>query len=101
MPNLSQVMTDTQKFQWGPFNAFDAKGADLGPAQGVTASTGDPNILSAVDNGDGTFAFVAGNPGQTQAIVTDSNGKTGAVDVTVTPGAEASISGPVGAPVEQ
>lgn len=101
MPNPAVVMTDTQKFPWGPFNAVDGKGVVIGPATGVTASTGDPSILTSVDNADGTFTFVAGNPGQTQAIVTDANGKSGAIDVTVNPGAEAALAGPVGAPVEQ
>lgn len=101
VPNVSVVLTDTQKFSWGPFNAIDGKGIVIGPANGVAASTGDAAVLVSSDNGDGTFEFAAGLPGQTQAVVTDAAGKTGVLDVTVTPGSEAAIQGAIGAPEEQ
>jgi hypothetical protein len=105
MPNPAILIKDDEKFKWGPFKKVDKKGVEIGDATGVTASTGDSNLLTSVDNTDGTFSFLGGTPvvggSQVQAIVTDDAGKTGVVDVTVMPGDEASVAGAVGAPEPQ
>jgi hypothetical protein len=98
--NQALTLTDSQKANWGPFNQVDKKGVVIGLASGLSISTGDASILTAVDNGDGTFSLVAGIPGQTQATVTDGVA-TGVLDITVIAGAEAGLVGAVSAPVEQ
>lgn len=109
MPNPSVNLKDNQYFDYGPFNAVDARGQVIGPATGVVPSTGDATLLAGdtaaaageLPLADGALRFRAvGALGTVQAVATDSNGKTGTVDVTIGAGAEAGIVGSVGAPAD-
>jgi len=102
MPNTAVTLTDSQKYTVGPFVAVDKRGKTIGPATGVTGASGDATILTVTDNQDGTFTVAAaGELGQAQATFTDGTGATMVVDNTVIAGAEAAISAPLSAPVEQ
>ena len=106
MANQAVTMTDSQKVVVGPFQAVDKKGKVLPTAPtGLTGTTGDATLLTSTDNGDGTFTFAAQNVtpagGTVQGVVTDSTGSTMAIDFTIVAGAEAALTAPIGAPVEQ
>jgi hypothetical protein len=102
MPNTAVTLTDSQKYAVGPFTGVDKKGKPTGPATGVSGASGDATILTVTDNGDGTFTVLAaGELGQAQATFTDDKGATFITDNTVIAGAEAALSAPVSAPVEQ
>jgi len=99
--NPAVTLTDSQQYQAGPFNAVDKKGVVIGPAVNVSASSGDTNVVTTIDNGDGTFNVVAGQPGQAQATFSDGTSNPFVIDNTVIAGAEASISASIGAPTDQ
>lgn len=101
MANPAVTLTDSQQYIVGPFNQVDKKGQVIGPATNVTAQSGDENVITTVDNGDGTFNVVAGLPGQAQATFSDGSSAPFVVDNTVTVGGESGITGAIAAPTDQ